>query len=157
MKKNQNEYSKAERILLTFDRLYYGIRPEICDFPAKSKKTFERDCNVLRKLGVEIKYSKTYKGYESNARDCKLSVPEVSENGNKAEERFLRRLVRLIDAMFSLDEDVSGWYKLHYPDVTPRTRQRDLETLRNIGYEVRYVGTAWGDDEKWRIDFPGEF
>jgi predicted DNA-binding transcriptional regulator YafY len=149
----QSDYNKTERILMTYDRLYYGITPEFSNFPANSRKTFERDCNVLRKLGIEINYSKANKGYESNARDCELAVPETE---NKAEERFLRRLVRLIDAMFSLDEDVSGWYKLHYPDVAPRTRQRDLETLRNIGYNVRFVGEQ-GLDGKWIIDFPMEY
>jgi hypothetical protein len=152
--KNWSDFNKTERILMTYHQFYYGIAPTQDGFPANSKKTFERDCNVLRKLGVEINYSKSHKGYKSNTRDCELIVPETE---NKAEERFLRRLLRLIDAMFSLDEDVSGWYKLHYPDVTPRTRQRDMETLCNIGYEVRFVGTAWGDEEKWRIDFPMTF
>jgi predicted DNA-binding transcriptional regulator YafY len=148
--KDWKDFNKIERILMTYDRLYYGIAPELSNFPANSKKTFERDCNVLRKIGVEIKYSKTLKGYKSNARDCALSVPECE---NKAELRFLQRLVRLLDAMFSLDEDVSGWYKDYYPAVTPRTRQRDLETLRNIGYEVRYIG-GFGGEEKWVINFP---
>jgi len=159
--KDWSEFNKIERILITYHQFKHGIAPTMNNFPANSKKTFERDCNVLRKIGVEIKYSKTLKGYTSNltaeseVRD--LSVPETD---NKAEERFLWRLIRLIDAMNSLDGYVSDWYKECYPDVTPRTRQRDLETLRNIGYNFTFKGQEFEEmwcDGKWSVDIPVQF
>ena len=151
MEKEWNDLNKMERILVTYHQFKYGICPELLYFPAKNQKMFERDCNVLRKIGVKIKYSAKNKGYTSNLNSQSqaedLYIPETD---NKAEERFLRRLIRLIDAMNTLGEDVSDWYKMYYPDISPRTRQRDLETLRNIGYNFTYAGT-------WIVDVPMGF
>jgi hypothetical protein len=61
--KDWSEFNKIERILMMYHQFYYGIAPTQDGFPANSKKTFERDCNVLRKIGVEINYSKSHKGY----------------------------------------------------------------------------------------------
>jgi hypothetical protein len=156
-----SEFNKIERLLITYHQFKYGIAPSLRDFPAKTKKTFERDCNVLRKTGVRIKYDRKNKGYISSLTSDSQIYADYIPTGNIPEERLIRRLIRLMDVMNSLveGESVSEWYKQNYPNVTARTRQRDLVTLCNIGYKVEYVGNigvemGYG---KWLIDFPLAF
>lgn len=39
-------------------------------------------------------------------------------------------------------QDPFGWYRSNYPKLSDRTRQRDFELLREIGYKMEY----WPED-----------
>lgn len=103
-------------------------------------RTIQRDLAFLRQAGlIRTKYDQSLKGY--------LSLPtngvSVQFPTNKAQRRYMERIIRianLIDLMqCSYDEDLIGFYREYYPNISERTRQRDFDLLREIGFTLDYV------------------
>jgi len=48
------------------------------------------------------------------------------------------------------DDNIVDWYGEHYPNVSKRTVQRDLQILKGIGYRIWY--DFW--DKEYKYEFP---
>lgn len=125
-----------------------------CEVFPYNKRLLQRDLADLKAAGlVGVKYSKKGKGY------IKTGVPDPDEEAKPCKKAHLRRLNRLGCLMAQLEnEDIPLWekkdneeegetreyftakdsYNQLFPGLSERTRQRDFEVLRNIGYQVFY-------------------
>ena len=119
---------------------------EVTDqMPSVSSKTVARDIQLLRDAGVlQTKYSrKTNAFIPLNAGE--VTEPRLPEE--KGQRTFMEKIRRLCILMNEMIEELDGFcderplhMELHeklFPEVSKRTRQRDLSTLDNIGYSVR--------------------
>lgn len=157
--------SRTCRILCLFDIFYIG---NIISFPyimgnmkdygyQVSKKTIYRDVKLLKRAGIlQVYYSQKEKAYIPADGDfmhgsCVKFTPEgnffpPTLPENKAQRLYMERIIRLcrimVDVMREEIEDPIGWYRRNYPELSDRTRQRDFELLRRIGYEMKY----WPED-----------
>lgn len=153
--------SRTCRILCLFDIFYIG---NIISFPyimgnmkdygyQVSKKTIYRDVKLLKRAGIlQVYYSQKEKAYIPADGDfmhgsCVKFTPEgnffpPTLPENKAQRLYMERIIRLcrimVDVMREEIEDPIGWYRRNYPELSDRTRQRDFELLRRIGYEMKY-------------------
>lgn len=128
---------------------------DVCEIFPYNMRLLQRDLADLRDAGlVSVKYSKKGKGY------VKTGVPEFNEGTKPCKKTHLKRLHRLGVLMSELvNEDIPLWekkdnqengdvqeyvtskdsYNELFPGLSERTRQRDFEVLRNIGYDVGYI------------------
>ncbi|MEY8336974.1 hypothetical protein AALB16_02950 [Lachnospiraceae bacterium 62-35] len=155
-----NQKSKMPRIERQL-RLYefvlqYAIAEftAICEIFPYNMRLLQRDLADLKAAGlVGVKYSRKAKGY------VKTGIPEFNEKTAPCKKAHLKRLNRLGRLMSELEnEDIPLWekrdnqgdgdfreyltskdsYNQLFPGLSERTRQRDFEVLRHIGYEVSY-------------------
>lgn len=124
-----------------------------------SRRTIQRDIGDLTDAGlVCMEYSKKKRGYVW--ADEWAGTPEFKEDATGRRRQHLNRLNRLGTLMTEMEnEDVPLWeknwdektygiskkrftskvsYYEIFPDSSERTRQRDFETLRRIGFIVYY-------------------
>lgn len=155
--KDKNRLPRIERQLLLYDCVcrceitMFGI---VCEFYPYNMRLLQRDLADLRDAGlVAVKYSKKAKGY------IKTGVPAFEQKANPRRKAYLVRLNRLGRLMSELENEDVPWeekkenrengedqeyftakdsYNQLFPGLSERTRQRDFEVLRNIGYWVRY-------------------
>jgi predicted DNA-binding transcriptional regulator YafY len=123
---------------------------ELADLPKASLRTLQRDFEILRRIGLDITFDKISKSYRANYDD----TAETIYSDNKAENRFIDRVKRLCDVMQNCDEYVPEWYKEHYPDLSRRTRQRDLDVMREMGFNFKYRSDyhqEYDEKGKWRV------
>lgn len=128
---------------------------DACEIFPYNMRLLQRDLADLRDAGlVSVKYSKKGKGY------VKTGVSEFNEAVKPCKKAHLKRLHRMGVLMSELvNEDVPLWekkdnqengdfqeyvtskdsYNKLFPGLSERTRQRDFELLRNIGYDVCYI------------------
>ncbi len=128
---------------------------DVCEIFPYNMRLLQRDLADLRDSGlVSVKYSKKGKGY------VKTGVPKFNEGTKPCKKAHLKRLHRLGVLMSKLvNEDIPLWekkdnqengdvqeyvtskdsYNELFPGLSERTRQRDFEVLRNIGYDVGYI------------------
>lgn len=126
----------------------------ICEVFPYNMRLLQRDLADLRDAGlVSVKYSRKGKGYVITG------IPELNEKAAPCKKAHLKRLNRLGKLMSGLEnEDIPLWekkdneedgdvreyftakdsYNQMFPGLSERTRQRDFEVLRNIGYQVFY-------------------
>lgn len=117
-------------------------------------RLLQRDLADLRDAGlVSVKYSKKGKGYVKTGR------PEWNDKVKPCKMAHLKRLNRLGTLMSELvNEDIPRWekkdfqesgdgreyitardsYRELFPNLSERTRQRDFQVLRDIGFDVYY-------------------
>lgn len=108
-------------------------------------KTFKRDVMLLKDIGViSAKYSNKRKAYISTEIQC--GEPNYPESVTK--RKNMERIRRLCDLMYAWscnDEmrDNGSLEPLHiqlynrlFPNMSPRTRKRDIDELIGIGYMV---------------------
>lgn len=129
----------------------FGI---VCEFFPYNMRLLQRDLADLRDAGlVAVKYSKKAGGY------IKTGVPAFDQKAAPRRRAHLVRLNRLGRLMSELENEDVPWeekkenqengeeqeyftakdsYNQLFPGLSERTRQRDFEVLRNIGYWVRY-------------------
>lgn len=131
---------KAERILRLYHIFLFCQEVSFkemhdCGVPG-SKKTILRDIAILKKVGVDIRYSAKRKAYVVNWDGCEERV--FTEN--TAEARFLNKISRLISISGEIMPgiDCDKWYMENVPGATRRTMQRDFALLRKVGYEIWY-------------------
>ncbi len=129
----------------------FGI---VCEFFPYNMRLLQRDLADLRDAGlVAVKYVKKARGY------IKTGVPAFTQKAAPRRRAYLVRLNRLGRLMSELENEDVSWeekkenrengeeqeyftakdsYNQLFPGLSERTRQRDFEVLRNIGYWVRY-------------------
>ena len=155
--KDKNRLPRIERQLLLYDCVcrceitMFGI---VCEFYPYNMRLLQRDLAALRDAGlVAVKYSKKAKGY------IKTGVPAFEQKAKPRRKAYLVRLNRLGRLMSELENEDIPWeekkenrengeeqeyftakdsYNQLFPGLSERTRQRDFEVLRNIGYWVSY-------------------
>ena len=130
--------SRTQRIL----SVYYLFRhceevsmQELSGLLPGSSKTFSRDIALLKRAGVQIRYSSRRRAFVLAAGQfVKPNFPE-----GKADIRFLEKIIRLIAAMDAIPyEDCDIWYADTFFWVSRRTMQRDFAVLDSLGYRMIY-------------------
>lgn len=152
-----NRLPRIERQLMLYDCVcrcevaQFGV---ICEIFPYNMRLLQRDLIDLKDAGlVAVKYSKKARGY------IKTGVPAFTKEAPPRRRAHLVRLNRLGRLMAELEnEDIpkedkkenqkngeeqeyftaKDSYNQLFPGLSERTRQRDFEVLRNIGYWVRY-------------------
>ena len=126
----------------------------ICEVFPYNKRLLQRDLADLKGAGlVSVKYSRKGKGYFITG------IPKLNEKAAPCKMAHLKRLNRLGKLMSGLEnDDIPLWekkdneedgevreyftakdsYNQMFPGLSERTRQRDFEVLRNIGFQVFY-------------------
>ena len=126
----------------------------VCEIFPYNMRLLQRDLADLRDAGlVSVKYSRKGNGY------VKTGKPEFAHKVKPCKMAHLKRLNRLGTLMSELvNEDIPLWekkdneesgdvqeyvtakdsYNELFPGLSERTRQRDFEVLRRIGYKIFY-------------------
>lgn len=108
---------------------------EITDMLHVSQKTAYRYIQLLKTAGViQIRYSKRLETFVPVSMD--FTEPQQLENQTR--QRYLDKIRRLCTLMAQIEaaDDPVAWYRERYPKLADRTRQRDFEELRKIGYHI---------------------
>ena len=149
---NNITYTKTQRQLLLYEILYTSHEIIISDIMRKlqvSKKTIQRDLADLTDAGlIHLTYSR-----KDNSYYHKDATGIISEKEGTARYAHLKKLRRLVSFMEELSDESDHHFGEEYncktryfelfPDVSERTRMRDYETLKKIGYSIQ-----WDDYEK---------
>ena len=173
--KDKNALSQVERQLLLYELFIFNseyVSKELIKHCLPiSDRMMQRDIQHLMEAGlISVKYSRVENAY--------IQYPEeVVFNPNGATGRWLihlERLNRIGTLMRKLDNDninedeifdrtklksIKQSYEELYPGIPDRTRQRDFDVLRNIGYPIQYIRqyryyNAWNwDFVQFRDDF----
>lgn len=155
--KEKEKMPRLERQLRLYEVIcQYAISQfsAVCEIFPYNMRLLQRDLADLKDAGlVSVKYSRKGKGY------VKTGIPEFNEKVKPCKKAHLKRLNRLGRLMSELvNEDIPLWEKKEnqengdyeeyvtskasynelFPGLSERTRQRDFEVLRNIGYDVSY-------------------
>ena len=127
---------------------------EITDMMNVSQKTAYRYIKVLKAAGViQIRYSKRLEAFVPVSMD----FTEPQRMKNQTRQRYLDKIRRLCTLMAQIEEadDPIAWYRERYPELADRTRQRDFEELRKIGYYIGY-NPKRDPDRDWDANYvPG--
>lgn len=124
-----------------------------------SHKTYQRDMQLLTKAGIlSANYMREGKCYvpdtyvgrgapliergerfiEGNGNFYLTALPK-----NETQRKYMKKIIRLCTIMIQVvmaeAEDPIQWYREKYPQLSDRTRQRDFNMLREIGYQIEYV------------------
>lgn len=136
------ELNQVERQLILYDIFTSFEKVEYGDirFVLKKieKRTLQRDVKDLNDAGlISVKYSKNEHAYIP-AGEASGTIRGDFECSNK-KIQHLKRLQRLTGCMRLVDDanPVQTYFTM-FPECSERTRQRDFETLRHIGYEAGY-------------------
>lgn len=140
------KYSKTERQLLLYEIIYTSQLIELEDVMKRleaNRKMIMRDITDLTDAGlVKLRYSRKDKAYFKEISTGILNEPEGTRR-----YQYLKKLIRLTRFMeelsgASVDNDLEyncrTRYEELFPDVSERTRMRDYQTMKNIGYEIRW-------------------
>ena len=148
-------YTKTQRQLLLYEILYTSQEVIISDLMRKlqvSKKTIQRDLADLMDAGlIKLTYSKKDNSYRHEE-----AINSIFEPNGTARYAHLKKLRRLAIFMGELSDNSdynfgetyncrTRYFEL-FPDVSERTRMRDYETLKQIGYMIQ-----WDEYEKRHI------
>ena len=138
------KYSKTERQLLLYEIIYTSQMIELEDVMKRleaNRKMIMRDIMDLMDAGlVKLRYSRKEKAYIKDIATGILNEPEGTRR-----YQYLKKLMRLTQFM----EELSGAsndleyncrtrYEELFPNVSTRTRMRDYQIMKNIGYEIRW-------------------
>lgn len=133
----KSKLSKISRILVIYYLLLDCQEVTLEELaPIKCcKKTIQRDIAFIRQAGAEIRFNKVQKAY---IMPCK-TLKDIEKQENKAQERWLHRLQRLMLALQEMpEEDCDIWYRERFPLKSKRTMQRDFAELNKLGFEIHY-------------------
>ena len=138
MSKQSSQITKTQRTLAIYYLLsnlrevsMQELHSQLCG----CNKTFSRDIALLKKAGVQIRYSGRRKAFVLESRI--LSEPNSSTG--KSEKRYLEKLRRLVMVMNDIPYiDCAIWYMQTIPGATKRTMQRDFQFFKSIGYYIEY-------------------
>lgn len=173
--KDKDALSQVERQLLLYELFIfnseYVSKELIKSCLPISDRMMQRDIQHLMEAGlISVKYSRVENAYIQHPE-------EVVFNPNGVTGRWLlhlERLNRIGTLMRKLDNDninedeifdrtklksIKQSYEELYPGTPDRTRQRDFDVLRNIGYPIQYIRqyryyNAWNwDFVQFRDDF----
>ena len=140
------KYSKTERQLLLYEIIYTSQRIETKDVVKRleaGQKMIMRDIMDLTDAGlINLKYSRKEKAYLKE-----IPTGILNETEGTRRYQYLKKLIRLTAFM----EELSGAsigndleyncrtrYKELFPEVSERTRMRDYQIMKSIGYVIRW-------------------
>ncbi len=157
--------AKTSRILSTYHLFRLGDEVEfreLTDSFGVSKKTAYRDIRALKQAGVlQVRFEKTagtdHRGAFIPALDLRPIEVAEGEPGRKFLEK-IRRLCIFTAALYAVDDNANPieLYRSLFPERTERTRQRDFNELRAIGYALKYVPAFYDDPGYWINGVPDE-
>lgn len=142
---------RTNRLLLLFDYCYFSELISMEDLdeffefytPLDTSfhhRTYNRDLQFLKDAGlIHLKYARSKRCYV-HCESREDFLPKFPEN--KTQRRYMEKIIRLCTLMTDMfsqemdDFDPTHWYRERYLDLSNRTRQRDFNKLREIGYDV---------------------
>lgn len=140
------KYTKTERQLLLYEIIYTSQMIELEDVMKRldaNRKMIMRDITDLTDAGlIKLRYSRKDKAYLKEIRTGILNEQEGTRR-----YQYLKKLIRLAQFMEELSgADIDNDFEYNcrtryeelFPDVSERTRMRDYQTMKNIGYEIRW-------------------
>lgn len=140
------KYSKTERQLLLYEIIYTSQMIELEDVMKRleaNRKMIMRDIKDLTDAGlIKLRYSRKDKVYLKEIRTGILNEQEGTRR-----YQYLKKLIRLAQFMEELSgADIDNDFEYNcrtryeelFPDVSERTRMRDYQIMKNIGYEIRW-------------------
>jgi len=143
MSKQTGEINKTQRILSIyhlFTQCEEVSMQELTSLLPGCTKTFSRDIALLKKSGVQVRYSVKLQAFVLS--DIKRASPDLPEG--LADKRYIKKIIRLISVMDGVPpEDCDIWYTQSIPGATKRTMQRDFTTLNSIGFCIKYERRSW--------------
>lgn len=148
-------YNKTQRQLLLYEILYTSHEVIISDVMRKlkvCKKTIQRDIEDLTDAGlVKLIYSRKDKSYRHE--DATGVIVEPQGTYRYIHLKKLRRLAIFMEELsdassyhFGDEYNCRKRYFELFPNVSERTRMRDYETLKKLGYRIQ-----WDEYEKRHI------
>ena len=144
MAKKESKITKTERILAVYHLLIYCDEvswQELSDNLPGCRKTFSRDIALLKKAGVQVRFSAKQQAFVLDSRE--RAEPCFSES--KSEVRYIKKIIRLTKMMDEMDsaDEPDKWYAETFPDVSRRTMERDFSVLNDVGYKIGYKRSEW--------------
>jgi len=147
MPNEPNRITKTERILSIYHLLSYCEEvsmQELTNNLQGSIKTFSRDIALLKKAGVQIRYSVKRKAFV--VESLQHTKPDLT--GGKSDARYVAKIRRLLTCMNDMpNEDCDKWYSEIFPEASKRTMQRDFATLNTIGYMIKYERESYNSHD----------
>ena len=125
-----------------------------------SKKTAYRDINLLERAGVlEARFDQERKAFVTG----KIGKLEMAAENNQTRLRYLRKIRRICLWMLALEDwegsedNLIALYRRLFPEEKDRTRQRDFEELRKLGYMLGYSSGDYFEPGGWYLEIPPAF
>ena len=151
----EKKISRTARILSIYHLFLYckevSIKEITDQMPEVNPATAKRDIALLNRAGVlQSKYSRKANAYIPVGTEIVETSPK-SESDRKIIEK-VRRLCILMQELYEFDMEVEPLhiqiYNKLFPDVNKRTRERDFDDLKDIGYIVRREIEYFVDEDK---------
>lgn len=152
----EKKISRTARILSIYHLFLYcnevSIKEITDQMPEVNPATAKRDISLLNHAGVlQSKYSRKANAYIPVGTEIVEITSPKSENDHKTIEK-VRRLCILMQELYEFDREAEPLhiqiYKELFPNINDRTRQRDFDDLKEIGYIVRRETEYFPDEEK---------
>ena len=152
----EKKVSRIPRILSIYHLFLYcnevSIKEITDQMPDVNPATAKRDIALLNHAGVlQSKYSRKANAYIPVGTEIVEMTSPKSETDRKTIEK-VRRLCILMQELYEFDREVKPLhiqiYKELFPNIDDRTRQRDFDELKEIGYIVRREKEYFVDEDK---------
>ena len=163
MGEGKSAETRTSRVLSTFHFFLYCEEVEIntlCKAFSISKKTAYRDIRLLEQSGVlKAQFDRSRMAYVA-AEWGELTM-ETEENRTRM--RYLKKIRRICLWMLALEDwegpedNLIERYRHLFPAERDRTRQRDFEELRELGYLIGYSGAEADMPGGWYVEIPPAF
>ena len=154
---------RTSRILSTFHFFLYCREVEFQTLTrafSVSKKTAYRDITMLEQAGVlEARFDRSRKAFVTAA----CGELAMAEEENATRRKYLQKIRRICLWMLALEEwggsedNLITRYHRLFPEEKARTRQRDFEQLRKLGYLLGYSAGDFYDPGRWYVEIPSAF
>lgn len=153
---SEKKNSRMARILSIYHLFMYckevSIKEITDQMPEVNPATAKRDIALLNSAGVlQSKYSRKDNAYIPLGTEIVEITPPESKNEREKIEK-VRRLCILMQELYEFDMEVDPLhiqiYNKLFPDVKKRTRERDFDDLKEIGYIVRREIEYYSDEDK---------
>ena len=154
---------RTSRILSTFHFFLYCREVEFQTLTrafSVSKKTAYRDITLLEQAGVlEARFDRSRQAFVTAA----CGELAMAEEENATRRKYLQKIRRICLWMLALEEwegpedNLITRYHRLFPEEKARTRQRDFEQLRKLGYLLGYSAGDFYDPGRWYVEIPSAF
>lgn len=148
--------SRIARILSIYHLFLYceevSIKEITDQMPEVNPATAKRDIALLNRAGVlQSKYSRKSNAYIPVSTEI-AEIPLRESEGERQNIEKLRRLCTLMQELYEFDHEVKPLhieiYNSLFPNVSDKTRERDFDNLKEIGYIVRREFEYFVDEDK---------
>lgn len=152
----QKKISRMARILSIYHLFLFceevSIKEITDQMHAVTPATAKRTIALLNRAGVlQSKYSRKANAYIPVSTEIIEITPPESKSTRDYIEK-LRRLCTLMQELYEFECEVKPLhieiYKELFPNVSDKTRERDFDNLKEIGYIVRRELEYFADEDK---------